>query len=90
LIFAARRIIVAVEVPTMAKPLKNTQRDAERLARIEKLLELLEEELRDRLGDDSTFEERNDAAVDVVTDVLWRREDADLRGSITTADEVEV
>ncbi len=81
---------MAVEVPTMATPKKNTQRDAVRQERREKLAELLEEELRDQLGDDSTFEERNDAAVDVVTDVLWRREDADLRRSITTADKVEV
>ena len=59
-------------------------------ARRLKLLELLEQEVREKTGLGSTLEERNDVSLDVVKDVLWRREDEDLRGAVTTAVEVEV
>jgi len=92
---ARRRISVAGEVPPMSTSKtnprqKNREQDAGSEARLRKLLELLEEEVRDRTADGSTLEERNDAALDVVKDVLWRREDEDLRGAVTRAAEVDV
>lgn len=84
------RITVAVEVPLMTTPKKSKDQDDGSRARLEKLVELLEKEVSEQLGDDSTFEERNDTALDVVKDVLWRREDKDVRGAVTTALEVNV
>ena len=81
--------MVAVEVPTMATR-KTKEQDAQSNARRQKVLELLEQEVGEQTGGDSTFEERNDVAVDVLKDVLWRREDADLRGAVTTAAEVKI
>lgn len=69
---------------------KSKEQDAGSRARLEKLLEQLEEEVREKLGENSTLEERNDAALDVMKNILWRREDKDLRGAVTTAFEVEV
>lgn len=69
---------------------RKPKEDDETRARRQKLVDLLEQEVRERTGEGSTLEERNDAAFDVVTDVLWRREDQDLRGAVTTAVEVEV
>jgi hypothetical protein len=85
------RIRVAVEVaPMSTTSKKDKEQDAGSRARLEKLLELLEEEVREQTGGGSTFEERNDAAVNVVRDVLWRREDQDLREAVTIADKVAV
>jgi hypothetical protein len=55
-----------------------------------KLVELLEKEVREQTGEGSTLEERNDGALDIVKDVLWRREDNDLRSAVTVAGEIEV
>jgi hypothetical protein len=84
------RIRVALEVPPMSKSSRRNEQDDGSRARLEKLVELLEQEMEEKLGDDSTFEERNDAAHDIMKDVLWRREDKDVRGAVTTAVEVEV
>ena len=81
----AGRISVGVEVPPMATSKKPAKQDAGSRARLQKLLELLEQEVREQTGEGSTLEERNDAAFDVVKGVLWRREDEDLRGAVTTA-----
>ncbi len=59
-------------------------------ARLAKLVELLEREVREQTGGGSTLEERNDAALSIVNDVLWRREDNDLRSAVTVAAEIEV
>ena len=89
-----KEIRVAKEVPPMATskkpPTKRPEQDAKSRARRQKLVELLEEEVREQTGEGSTLEEENDAALDVVKDVLWRREDDKLRGAVTTAVEVAV
>lgn len=69
---------------------KKKECDAGSRARLTRLVELLEEEVREQTGQESTLEERNDAALNVVKDVLWRREDNDLRSAVTVAAEVEV
>jgi len=74
----------------MAKSNRSNEQDDGSRARLEKLVELLEQEVREKTGNDSTFEERNDAALDIVNDALWRREDKDVRGAVTAAVEVEV
>ena len=74
----------------MATSKKSAKQEAESRARRQKLLEWLEQEVLDQTGDGSTLEERNDAALDVVKDMLWRREDEDLRGAVTTSVEVLV
>lgn len=56
---------------------------------VERLAEEVRREVRKRLGD-STFEERRDAAADLMKDVLWKDADDDLRGLVTDAEEVEV
>lgn len=86
----AVKIRVASEVQPMATSKKSAKQEAESRSRRQKLLELLEQEVREQAGEESTLEERNDAAFDVVKDALWRREDEDLRGAVTTATEVEV
>ena len=88
------RIRVAVEVPPMPSskkpPKESLDHDAASRARLQKLVELLEEEVGEQTGEGATLEEENDAAVAVVKDMLWRREDTKLRGAVTTAAEVEV
>jgi hypothetical protein len=74
----------------MATSKKNKKQEAESRERRQRLLELLKEEVREETGDGSTLEERNDAAFEVLKDALWRREDEDLRGAVTTAVEVDV
>ena len=86
----AARITVAMEVPPVATSKKSKKQEAESRERRQRLLDLLKEEVREETGDGSTLEERNDAAFDVLKDALWRREDEDLRGAVTTAVEVEV
>jgi hypothetical protein len=54
------------------------------------LAELTDRAIRRRLGPNSTFEQRQDAAAALSADSLWRREDQDLREAITDADEVEI
>lgn len=83
-------IRVAFEVPPMGSSRRNTGSDGASRARVAKLVDLLEQEVREQTREGSTLEERNDAALDVVKDVLWRREDNDLRSAVTLAAEVEV
>lgn len=87
---AERRIKVEIEVLTMTAPKKTKEKDVPSDARLDHLLSLLEQEVREQVGSDATLEERNDAAFGVLKKVLWRREDAELRGAVTTAREVEV
>jgi hypothetical protein len=54
------------------------------------IAELTDRAIRRRLGPNSTFEQRQDAAAALSADSLWRREDQDLRAAITDADEVEI
>jgi hypothetical protein len=54
------------------------------------LADLIDRAIRDRLGENSTFEQRQDAAAALSSDSLWLREDRELREAITGADEVVV
>jgi hypothetical protein len=54
------------------------------------LSELIDRAIRERLGENSTFEQRQDMAAALSSDSLWHREDRDLREAITDADEVVV
>jgi hypothetical protein len=54
------------------------------------LSELIDRAIRERLGKNSTFEERQEMAAALSSDSLWHREDRDLREAITDADEVVV
>ena len=71
-------------------PSKKSLPSAESRERREKLVELLEQEVLEQLGEGSTLEEENDAALDVVNHVLWRREDKRLRSAVTRAAEADV
>jgi len=54
------------------------------------LAELTNRAIQRRLGANSTFEQRQDAAAALSADSLWRREDQELREAITDADEVVI
>jgi hypothetical protein len=56
----------------------------------EEMVEALRDEVRKRLGPESTFEQRRDAGLDIMQKVLWKDGDADLQGSITDVEELEV
>jgi hypothetical protein len=56
----------------------------------EEIVEALRREIRTRLGPGSTFEERRDAGLEIMQKVLWRDGDADLQGSITDVEEINV
>lgn len=53
------------------------------------MAEEMRREVRVRLGTDSTFEERRDAAAEINGEVLWRDADGDLHGLVTDAEEVD-
>ncbi len=55
-----------------------------------KLAAEIRREVRARLGPNSTFEERRDAAAALASETLWQDADVDLREAITTAEQVEV
>jgi len=54
------------------------------------LAKMIDRAIRERLGDTSTFEQRQRLAAALSGDSLWLREDQDLRDAITEVDEVEV
>lgn len=56
---------------------------------VRKLAELIKQRT-DELGPDATYEQRRDAEADLMRDVLWRREEEDLKASVSTAAVVEV
>ena len=51
---------------------------------------MIRRDVRERLGGESTFEQRRDAAAALTNEALWLDTDNDLREAITTAEEVEV
>lgn len=55
-----------------------------------RLADEIDREIREQLGPDATFEQRQDAAAAISSDALWHREDQELHETITTAEEVEV
>lgn len=77
------------KIPPKTSP-KAVVPDAEREKRIDKLLDLVEREVRERLGPDATFEERSDAGAEIMRDILRRRDDRDLQGQVTHDQVVEL
>jgi hypothetical protein len=55
-----------------------------------RLADIIQRDVRERLGPDSTFEQRRDSAAGLTSDALWLDADRDLRAAITTAAEVEI
>lgn len=82
----------------MPKPKKSKTRSTPKAAEgrpveeklIEGLFEALRREERDRLGTDSTFEERQDAGFEIMREVLRRKTDIDLREQVTDVEAVDV
>lgn len=55
-----------------------------------KIADLTDQAIREHLGPDSTFEQRQDLAAAVTGDGLWFRSDRELHAAVTTALDVEV
>ena len=62
----------------------------ERAKLVDELVERLRREERDRLGPNMTFEERENAGFEIMSEVLQKKTDMDLRDHVTNADEVDV
>lgn len=73
-----------------SKPSLPARGSRERAKLIDDLARRLNDEVKERLGPDATFEQESDAAFEIMRDVLWKREEDRLRESVTDADEVEV
>jgi hypothetical protein len=71
-------------------PKRRPEMSPERAKLIDRLVEELRREERERLGPTSTFEERQDSGFEIMSDVLKKKTDVDLRESVTTADEIDV
>ena len=79
------------KVPAARKPSpKAPAMSRARAKLIDELVEKLRREERERLGPASTFEERQDAGFEIMSEVLRKKTDADLREQVTDADEVDV
>src|SRR5271166_5337087 len=57
---------------------------------VKDLAERVRREVSARLGPSATFEQRRDAAAQLMSEVLWKDADRDLQESVTDADEVDV
>lgn len=68
----------------------NPSLDAAREAMIEDLVDALDREIDSQLGPNATFEERQNASFEIAREALRRREEREMRGAVTSADEVEV
>lgn len=62
----------------------------ERAKLVDEMVEQLRRARQERVGPNATFEERRDDAFEIMRDVLWRDEDADLRDLVTDAEQVDV
>lgn len=56
----------------------------------EEIAAALRREVRERLGPNSTFEQRRDAGLEIMQSVLWKDGDDDLKELITDVEEIEV
>lgn len=56
----------------------------------QKIADLIDRAIREHLGPEATFEQRQDLATAISGDALWFRSDRDLHAAVTTSDEVEV
>ncbi|NVB38408.1 hypothetical protein G6O69_17185 [Pseudenhygromyxa sp. WMMC2535] len=70
------------------KPKKQPKKPNSELVR--KLAAMIKQKVDEQLGPDATFEQRRDLEAELMRDVLWQREDDDLRESVSEADVVEV
>lgn len=78
-------------VTRKTKVTSKTRAEDERRARaVEKLVRTIRREVREKLGPDSTFEQRRDAAAGLMSEALWKDEDDDLGELTTNAEEIEV
>ena len=59
-------------------------------ATLVKLVDEMRREVRRRYGDDLTYEQRRDAAAEVMADTLWMDTDKDLNELVTDEDEIEI
>lgn len=57
---------------------------------IDEMVEKLRREERERLGPNATFEERQDAGFEIMSEVLRKKTDVDLGDQVTDAEEVDV
>jgi hypothetical protein len=76
--------------PAKRPSAKTPATNPERAKLIDELVGKLRQEERDRLGPSSTFEEREDAGFEIMSEVLRKKTDADLREQVTDADELDV
>ena len=74
----------------MPKSQKPKKPNVESTVAVDKLLELVRSEVRRQLGPDATYEERRDKAAEVMSEVLRRDEERDLKEAVSDADEIEV
>jgi hypothetical protein len=65
-------------------------RTAARQKIVDELALRVRQEVRERLGPNPTFEQRRDAEAELLSEVLWKREDEDLRESVATTDSVQI
>lgn len=73
------------------KTTSRTRAEDERHAQaVAKLVRTIRREVREKLGPNSTFEQRRDAAAGLMKEALWKDEDDDLGELTTNAEEIEV
>ena len=79
-------------MPNKSKAGRSNKREQSESSKklVEEIVAALRHEVRERLGPNSTFEQRRDAGFEIMRDVLWKDGDDDLQESITDADEVDV
>jgi hypothetical protein len=97
---SARRGITLVAEVTMAASKKRVDGKGTRVGSkgvgrgeskvVKDLAERVRQEVSARLGPKATFEQRRDAAAHLMSEVLWKDADRDLREAVTDADEVDV
>ncbi len=72
------------------KPKQPEQSESSKKKVLEELAAVLRREVLERVGRESTFEQRRDVGLTIMTDVLWKDADDDLQESVSDAAEVEV
>jgi len=58
--------------------------------RISEIADLVEREVERRMRPNATFEENSDLALEIMKEVLWKKEDDKLRKAVSGANEVEI
>ena len=77
-------------MPTKKTKRSRPVRDPATQKVIDEMVAALQREREKRIGPDSTFEQRRDADLSILQDVLWNAEEGDFKKSTTDAEEVEV